>query len=134
MANNLSMNKGDTTLLIPVPYQLTMPTGNIVQILGASGLSLYTSIWFTAKYANSALDTDAGTIQKTLAALNLAITTAGNATTNGLLTATLVDADTSVLPDFPLSLVYDVKGRYSTTEQTLVSGSLLVQAHATKAT
>lgn len=124
MANNLSMFKGDTSLVITVPSS----------VLGSTGLSLYTSIWFTAKLDWSNLDADPDSIQKTLAAANLAVTTAGSNTVNGVLTATLLDADTSSLPDNAISLVYDVRGKTAGgAEVTLVSGFLLVQPMATKA-
>lgn len=123
MANNLSMFKGDTSLVITVPSS----------VLGASGLSAYSSIWWTAKLDWSNADTDTDSIQKTLSG-GLVVTTAGSNTVNGVLTATLLDADTSGLPDNAISLVYDVRGKTAGgAEVTLVQGFLLVQPMATKA-
>ena len=129
-AQSVTIYKGDTSLLITVP----------AAVLGASGLNAYSSIWVTAKHSRQDPDTDTAgfpqaVFQKTLST-GVAITTAGSSSVNGVLTVTLLDADTSGLYDLPngLPLEYDVKGKTAGgAEKTLVSDVLLVLAHATKA-
>lgn len=134
----ITMYKGDTKLTITVPSATLAATGH-----GTSGLGDFStgSIWFTAKHSRNDPDTaGAGfpqaVFQKTLAAANLAITTAGSSSVAGVLTATLVDADTSGLYDLEngLPLYYDIKGKTSGgQEQTLISDFLIVLPHSTKA-
>lgn len=124
MGNPLAMYKGDTSLLVTVP----------MAALGASGLDAYSSIWVTAKHSSADADT-AAVFQKTLST-GAAITTAGSASINGVLTVTLASTDTSALPDLAngIPLVYDVKGKTAGgAEATLVADLLIVAAHATKA-
>lgn len=119
----LSINKGDSG-----PLAITIPHA------GMTGpLSGYTHLWFTAKLGYQNLDNDPDSIQKDIGA-GVTVTTAGSTSVDGVISVALLAADTTSLPDNNISLVYDVKGKDAGgLENTLTSGVLLVQAHATKA-
>src|SRR5579859_3759921 len=116
----LNLTRGDTGIF-------TTSISN----LSAGGLTGY-SAWFTAKRDPSDADT-AAVFQKTITGGSIAITTAGNATTPGVLTTTVVPADT--LPTgYAVLLVYDVKVKdTSGVETTVDSGTILVSADVTQA-
>lgn len=105
-----------------------------VSNLSASGLTGY-SAWFTAKRDASDPDT-AAVFQKTIAGGGMAISTQGNASTPGVLTTTVLPADTEPLPaGYAVQLVYDVKVKdTSGIETTVDSGTLTVLADVTQAT
>src|SRR5579859_4647001 len=118
----LTLTRGDTGIF-------TTSISN----LSASGLTGY-SAWFTAKRDPSDADTGA-VFQKTITSGGIQITTAGNATTPGFLTTTVVPADTDTLPaGYAVLLVYDVKVKDgSGVETTVDSGTILVSADVTNA-
>jgi hypothetical protein len=103
--------------------------------LGASGLSGYINIWFTAKWSLTDPDANAA-IQKTLGS-GVVITTPGSNTVNGVVTITLSAADTAALPISPSNqtLNFDVQGKDpSGNDYTFCKGFLIVQPHATLTT
>lgn len=109
---------------------LTVTVGN----LGASGLNAYNDVRFTAKRDVSDADS-AAIISKTLAS-GIAITTAGDATTNGVLTVTLAPTDTTALPaGYAVALAYDVSVYdVSGHAYSVAGGVLTVTPTATQAT
>ena len=118
----LSITRGDTGIFTTT-----------ISNLGSGGLTGY-SAWFTAKRDPSDADTGA-VFQKTITSGGIQITTAGNATTPGVLTTTVVPADTDTLPTgYAVLLVYDVKVKdTSGVETTVDSGTILVATDVTNA-
>ena len=120
MSTSLSMTRGDTKLV-----QVTLSN------LTASGLAGY-SFWFTVKNDVSDLDA-AAVIQKSGA--EFAVVANGDATTPGVVTCKLDPADTAGLPDYLVSLPYDVQVKDSLGNITTVaSGHLKVSPDTTRAT
>lgn len=120
---SLQMTRGNTALF-----------DTSVSNLSASGLTGYAA-WFTAK--RDAADPDSAAVfQKTIAGGGIAISTVGNASTPGVLTTTVLPADTETLPaGYAVALVYDVKVKdTSGVETTVDSGTLTVLADVTQQT
>lgn len=102
--------------------------------LGASGLDAYDDMRFTAKRDVS--DSDSGaSISKRLSA-GISITTAGDATTNGVLAVAINPADTAGLPAaYVTTLAYDVSVYDSAANAySVAQGVLTVAPTATQAT
>lgn len=120
MSTNLSMFRGDTKLV-----QITLSN------LTASGLTGY-SFWFTVK--NDVSDTDAAAvIQKSGGDFD--VVTTGDATTPGVVTCKILPGDTDSLPDYQVSLPYDVQVKDSLGNvTTVVTGKLKVSPDTTRAT
>lgn len=101
--------------------------------LSSSGLTGYAA-WFTAKV--DAADADSAAVfQKTIAGGGIQITTTGNATTAGVLTTTVLPADTaSLATGYTHTLVYDVRVKDGSGVETIVdSGTISVAADVTQA-
>lgn len=121
--SNLSLVRGDSDTL-------SITVGN----LGANGLSAFTDARFTAKRDLGDADTSA-IITKSLSA-GITIITAGNATTNGVLSVAIAPADTAALPaGYAVALAYDVR-LYDVAGDayTVAQGILTVTPTATQAT
>lgn len=120
---NLSLVRGDTdTISVSVSG------------LGSSGLNAYNDIRFTAKHDVSDAD-GAAVISKALGS-GISITSAGNATTPGVLAVAIAPADTQSLPaSYAVALTYDVRVYdVAGDAYTVAQGVLTVTPTATQAT
>jgi hypothetical protein len=123
VTTNLSLAHGDTATL-------AITVGS----LGSTGLAAYTDARFTAKRDVGDADSLA-IITKRLGA-GVAVTTTGNATTDGVLSVTIAPGDTQALPaGYASVLAYDVRLYDALSDAyTVASGVLTVTPTATQAT
>jgi hypothetical protein len=122
VTTNLSLAHGDTATL-------AITVGS----LGSTGLAAYTDARFTAKRDVGDADSLA-IISKSLGA-GVTVTTAGDATTSGVLSVAIAPGDTTMLPSgYASVLTYDVR-LYDTLHDayTVAQGLLTVTPTATQA-
>lgn len=121
MSTNLKMTRGDTKVV-----RVTIDHST----LGVSGVSGY-SFWFTAK--NDIADADADAVVKKLPE-NFTVVTAGDASTDAVVTCKIIPGDTSDLDDFPVPLSYDIQAEDGAGNvTTIASGTLTVSPDVTRA-
>lgn len=124
----LTMTRGDTKTVTET-IQPKDALGN--QVLGANGIAGW-SFWMTAKY--DAGDADSAAVFQKVP-INWTANTNGNQTTAGVATCTLNPSDTSALPPYQVTLVYDVQAKDTSGNIfTIDSGTLTVTPDVTIAT
>jgi hypothetical protein len=128
MATLLTLTKADTgPLVVTVPWQTLSASNGLNPYHTGTG-----KLWFYGKL--SVQDADAAAIfTKTFAAGSITVPTDGNnTTTNGVVNITLAPADTSALPDTPISVYCALKGFDGVNEYTITKDiTLFVSAQAT---